>query len=279
MSPRVRKRHDVCSDCNCGAEERRIRWIDGAPVAACAVDHRRDEKLDPDDVRTFTIGIAALLQETATASGLGLVEATAPGLWRLGQLSDGRVLVAAPTRAGLLQSGLIGALRVVDREGPIILIAPSLGERHRALLASQGVHHVMPSTALAASGEGAAMSIDIGQLPDGRTGSYLLVLTAATRTVRFGRKEATLPPRPFQLLHILARHHRRGKPTVSRHALLNEIFSNTTAEAAVRDLVAELRRKMKQAFGGDDDVAKLIETKTTTGYAIALPPLSVALVE
>ncbi len=88
-----------------------------------------------------------------------------------------------------------------------------------------------------------------------------------------------MPPRPFQLLHILARQHRRGKPTVSRHALYNEIFGNTTEESAVRDLMAELRRKMKQAFGGGDDVAQLIETKTTTGYAIALPPLSVALVE
>ena len=270
---------DPCSDCDCGAEERRIRWIDGAPVAACAADHRRDAKLDPDDVRTFNIQISALVHETATASGFGQAELTAPGLWRLGQLSDGRVLVAAPTRAGLLQPGLVGALRMVDREGPIILIAPSIGERQRALLASQGVHHVLPSTALAGPGEGTAMSIDVGRLPDGRSGSYLLVLTAATRAVRFGGKEASLPSRPFQLLHILARQHRRGKPTVSRHALHKEIFGNTTAEAAVRDLMAELRRKMKQAFGGGGDVAQLIETKTTTGYAIALPPLSVALVE
>ena len=270
---------DICGNCNCGAEERRIRWNDGGPFAACVADHRRDQPLDIDDLRTFAVAIATLVQETANAMGLGPAEQIQPGLWRLGQLPDGRVLAAAPTRAGLLQPGLVGALRMVDREGPIVLIGPSLAEATQALLDSQGVHHILPAAALAAPGDGPPLAVDIGRLPDGRAGSYLLVLTTATRRVRFGRKEATLPPRPFQLLAILARQHRRGKPIVSRHNLLAGIFGNTTAEAAVRDLVAELRRKLKQAFGAGDEVAQLIATSTTVGYAINLPAFSVLLVE
>ena len=123
------------------------------------------------------------------------------------------------------------------------------------------------------------MALDVARLPDGRAGRYRLVLTVETRTVHIGGKAASLPPRPFQLLHILTRQHRRGKPIVSRHALLDEIFTASTAEAAVRELVGELRKKLKQAFGAADDVAQLITTHTTAGYAINLPPLTVSVVE
>lgn len=81
------------------------------------------------------------------------------------------------------------------------------------------------------------------------------------------------------MLRILALQHRRGKPIVSRHILLDEIFTPSTDEAAVRDLISELRRKLRQAFGNADDVAQLITTHTTAGYAINLPPLTVSVVE
>ncbi|PZW42324.1 transcriptional regulator [Humitalea rosea] len=270
---------DPCGDCDCGADERRIRWNANMPFAACAADHRRDQQLAPDDVRTLSVAIPTLIQEAATATGLGQVEEIALGIWRLGRLPDGRVVVAAPTRAALLQPGLVGAVRMVDREGPIVLIGPTLGERDRALLASQGVHHVTPCDALASSGSGPPLAFDIGLLPDGRAGMYRLALTIGTRTVRLGEQETSLPPRPFQLLNILALQHRRGKPIVSRHALLDEIFTPSTAEAAVRDLVGELRKKLKQAFGDSEEVAQLIATHTTAGYAISLPPLTVSMME
>lgn len=270
---------DPCRDCDCGADERRIRWSAHTPFAACAADHRRDQQLTPDDVRILSVAIPTLVQEAATATGLGQVEEIAPGIWRLGRLPDGRVVVAAPTRAALLQPGLVGAVRMVDREGSIVLIGPTLGERDRALLASQGVHHVTPCDALASPASGAPLAFDIGLLPDGRAGRYRLALTIRTRTVRLGGQETSLPPRPFQLLHILARQHRRGRPIVSRHALLDEIFTSNTAEAAVRDLVSETRRQLKQAFGDSEVVAQLIATHTTAGYAINLPSLSVSVVE
>lgn len=270
---------DPCGDCDCGADERRIRWSANTPFAACPADHRRDQQLAPDDVRTLSVAIPTLVQEAANATGLGPVEEIAPGIWRLGRLPDERVVVAAPTRAALLQPGLVGAVRMVDREGPIVLVGPTLGERHRALLASQGVHHVTPCDALASPGNGPHLGFDIGLLPDGHAGRYRLVLTTETRTVRLGGKEASLPPRPFQLLRLLALQHRRGKPIVSRHDLLDKIFTPSTAEAAVRDLVSETRRQLKHAFGDVEEVAQLIATHTTAGYAINFPPLTVSVVE
>jgi hypothetical protein len=66
---------------------------------------------------------------------------------------------------------------------------------------------------------------------------------------------------------------------VSRHVLLDKIFTASTAEAAVRDLVSETRRQLKHAFGDADEVTQLITTHTTAGYAINLPPLTVSVVE
>jgi DNA-binding response OmpR family regulator len=145
-------------------------------------------------------------------------------------------------------------------------------------LAEQNIHHVQPIHALLPPVGDLPLALDVARLPDGRAGRYSLVLTVETRTVLIGGKAATLPPRPFQLLHILARQHRRGKPIVSRHALLDEIFTPSTAEGAVRDLVSETRRQLKRAFGDAEEVAQLITTHTTTGYAINLPPLTVAVV-
>ena len=270
---------DVCDDCDCGANERELLW-DGAVVTAkCAADHRRDEHMDADDVRSFSVVLHAFMHGVATAMGLGRPEQIAPGLWTLGMLADGRIIVAAPTRAGIWQPGLVGALRLAHKQGTIILVGPELPALVRGNLAEQNIHHVQPVHALLPPIGDLRLALDVARLPDGRSGRYSLVLTVETRAVCIGGKTASLPPRPFQLLHILARQHRRGKPIVSRHSLLDEIFTPSTAEAAVRDLAGQLRKKLKQAFGDGEEVAQLIATHTTAGYAINLPLLTVSVVE
>ena len=270
---------DVCNDCDCGAAEREILWDGDIATAKCAADRRRDERLDADDVRSFSIALQAFMDGVAAAMGLGRPEQIAPGLWSLGMLADGRIIVAAPTRAGIRQPGLVGTLRLVHREGTIVLVGPALPALVRGNLAAQNIHHVQPIHALPPSTGDIPLALDIARLPDGRAGNYRLVLTTEARAVRLGGKEASLPPRPFQLLRLLALQHRRGKPIVSRHVLLDQIFTASTAEAAVRDLVSETRRQLKQALGDADEVAQLITTHTTAGYAINLPPLTISLVE
>ena len=268
---------DVCHDCDCGADEREVLW-DG-DVAKCAADRRRDERLAADDVRSFSVDLHAFMEGVAAAMGLGRAELVAPGVWSLGMLADGRIIVAAPARAGIRQPGLVGALRLSHKEGTIVLVGPELPALMRGNLAEQNIHHVQPVHALLPPVGDLPLPLDVARLPDGRAGRYGLVLTVETRTVQIAGKAAILPPRPFQLLHILARQHRRGTPIVSRHALLDEIFTASTAEAAVKDLVSEARRKLKQAFGDAEEFAKLITTHTTAGYAINLPLLTVSVVE
>ncbi|MFN7306948.1 MAG: transcriptional regulator [Acetobacteraceae bacterium] len=270
---------DVCSDCDCGADERAVVWDGDVATAKCVADYRRDERLDADDVRSFSVVLQAFMEGVAAAMGLGRPEQIGPGVWSFGLLADGRIIVVAPTRAGIRQPGLVGSLRLAHREGTIVLVGPELPALVRGNLAAQNIHHVQPIHALPPSTGDNPLALDIARLPDGLAGNYRLILTTEARTARLGGKEASLPPRPFQMLRILALQHRRGKPIVSRHILLDEIFTPSTDEAAVRDLLSELRKKLIQAFGDADDVAQLITTHTTAGYAINLPPLTVSVAE
>jgi hypothetical protein len=273
---------DPCDGCGCGADDRPVRWIDGQPVAACRLDHRRDERLAPDDLLTFRIALPVLVAETASAVGLaGVVEEVQAGLWRMGALPDGRVLAAAPTRSAMLQPGLVGALRLVDPEGPILLIGPAMPETLRASLARQGIHHAAARGVAVAAAPDRPLGFDIARLPDGGTAKLRLVLESATLTVRLDGREGKLPARPYQLLRLLARRLDAGRPIVSADEIYREIFSPGTAPAAVRDLVSELRRQLTKALGRSDATAKLIETRTNLGYALAhaLPAAAVRIVE
>jgi len=266
-------RWDTCGDCDCGADERDVRWNGDIPFAACATDARRDEVLTKDDLVTFTISVPAMIRETAAAIDLRAPEEVAPGLWRLGRLPDGRVVVAAPTRSAIRLPGLVGALRMVDHENPIVLVGPALPEMRRAELSHQGVHSVTPAAVTVSVGQGPLLGFDLAKLPDGNAGKYRLVLTPATRTVRLDGREAVLRTRPFQLLEVLVQHHRRGRPIVAPYELYRSLFSAETSEAAVRGLVNELRQLLATAFG-KNAVAGLIETRTGLGYTLSLPPLS-----
>ena len=266
----------VCDDCDCGADERAIVWDGDVATAKCAGDRRRDERLPADDVRSFNVVLSAFMEGVAEAMGLGRPDQIAPGLWSLGMLADGRIIVAAPTRIGIRQPGLVGAIRLAHKEGTVILVGPELPTLMRGNLAEQNIHHVQPIHALLPPVSDLPLALDVARLPDGRAGRYSLVLTVETRTVLIGGEGPPPPPRPVQPPPILPR---RGKRGVRRHAPLEETFPPGWPEGAARDRVAETRRQLKRAFGDAEEVAQLITTHTTTGYAINLPPLTVAVME
>ena len=60
---------DVCADCECGLPVRPVQCINGDLIAACPLDNARDARLDAQDLRSFSINAAAIVDEIATASG------------------------------------------------------------------------------------------------------------------------------------------------------------------------------------------------------------------
>ena len=118
---------DVCSDCECGHDSRRIQRIDGKLIAACPIDHRSDTVLEPEDLRSFRINLKSLVREIAVASGF-TAEPTQvmPGVWYLGVAPAKRGLFLAFTRNNILAPGLISSLRTTGEKLPITIVAPAL---------------------------------------------------------------------------------------------------------------------------------------------------------
>lgn len=267
---------DPCEGCDCGAHDRPVRWLDGVPVAVCRFDYRQDERLSPDDLLVFRIAISVLVAETSAAIGLANPpERVMAGVWRLGKLADGRVMVAAPTRQAALQPGLVGVLRMIDPEGFLVLLGPDMPEALRASLRQQGIHHALLRDVARPPVPGRTLGLDLARLPHAGMVSPRLVLTQATLTVRLDQREGKLPARPFQLLCLLAERLRDGTPVVSLADIHRAIFSPGTAEATVRSLISELRRQLVGRLGKSDITATLIETRSNLGYALALPAKTV----
>lgn len=262
---------DVCTTCDCGAEERQIRQVADKLIAVCPLDHTRDDTLDSDDLLVFRIDIAAIVREAAAGVGtIGSAEEVSPGVWWLGQMPDGRMLVLTPTRRAILQPGLVGILRMTDPTRALVLLGPVLPPSQRALLKRQGIQHEVLAE-MGGTRESSFVFIDLTRLPSSAAKPPRLTIHRAARLVRFDEQEVSLPPRPFQLLCFLAERLKAGEPLVSPSEIQNAIFSQETSDAAARRLVAELRKKLGEKLGNADTGSELIENRGSVGYGIALP--------
>ena len=117
--------------------------------------------------------------------------------------------------------------------------------------------------------------LDIGRLPNNAGDEPRLILIGSLRVVRLDRQECKLPPRPFQLLCFLAQRLKAGAPVVSIHDIYNELFSQGTEDAAVRDLIRQLREQLRSQLGTSDLAATLIQTRPRAGYLLQLPAAAV----
>lgn len=105
-----------------------------------------------------------------------------------------------------------------------------------------------------------------------------LVLDCATRLVRFDRRDAILPPRPFQLLRLLAVRTLEGHALVANDDIYAEIFSKQTDAGHVRKLVDELRKLLREKFPEAEGVSQLIQNRSRLGYGLALTAGAVRIV-
>eukprot|EP01031_Cornospumella_fuschlensis_P052982 gene52982-64724_t len=105
---------DVCADCDCGADEREVLWDGDIATAKCAADRRRDERLDADDVRSFSVVMPAFMDGVAAAMGLGRWGGRAPGA----SFFKPETLVS-----GFAGGPLVSRLRARDAEGVVYQVS------------------------------------------------------------------------------------------------------------------------------------------------------------
>jgi hypothetical protein len=268
---------DVCAGCDCGAEERPIRERAGVLVAACPLDHSRDERLDPDDLLTFRINIAALVTETAAATGLsGPVEEVAPGMWRIGLMSDGRIVWVVPTRHTILQPGLVGTIRTADPVHSILLLGPALPQAERASMERQGIRHAVLHESAGTSGPDEALALDLKSLAAGEVFAARLVLYRSSRTVRLDGRPRPMGDQAFRLLLALAEAARQNSGFLAVRVLEEAVYRNQDRPAAreLRDIVRELRNALSADLDEEHAGAahSLIKNtrSPTSGYQLTL---------
>ena len=266
---------DLCADCECGLSDRPIHLIDNCLIAVCPLDHAKDVRLEPEDLRSFRITMPVLVREIAVASGLTQEPMQVmPGVWRLGVAPAKRGLFLAFRCDSILAPGVISSLKTIDEKLPITIVAPVLPAAELLRFAEAGVHYVATMDAFFTPGIPFALDV-VKLMPPSSIAARLTLVRDQSKLV-LGGSELELPPISFKLLWLLAEQTVRGggvvsRPQIERH-LWQTVVSKTAAADAVRNLRDALKkldkeRKDQRPTGAHDHYARLYSQSSRLGYS------------
>jgi len=277
---------DPCATCSCGAEERRVRWIDSTPVAVCPLSREDDEALDPGDLKLFEIALPRLAAVVGRAAALDdRPEQVAPRLWRLGRLAAGRVLLLATSSTAVRGAGIFDRLKALDRSARFTLIASMKSAVEIASLAERGIDVVAPDEAFLPSEPTRPVRVDMDRLlvvtvtsdPD------VLEVNPLGFTSAYGGRALQLEPRDARVLNILAREADDGGSLATRDDLYRALVGRDDANAPVGDeqldkSVSRIRGALCDARGLPRAEGKrLIAAVRGHGYRLVTPIIRVVI--
>lgn len=268
---------DPCATCNCGADDRPIRWRGELPYAACRLGPARDTVLDADDLATFRIMPAVLAAEIAEATGLpGPVTPVLPGVWHLGELQPQLPIVVTFARGAMQAPGLITALRAANPRDPIILLGPAVSAVERGRWAEADIHAATLADMLCDEPllSALALALDRARLPRGGATTPRLVIDRRLPAIVLDGARLDLPRQPHALLLLLAECAVNGSGFASISAIHAHLYGRAAvASNAHNDVVRELRGKLKSLRRRDGLApSKLVETITGQGLRLNLAP-------
>lgn len=264
---------DVCSSCECDLDVRPIQHIDGRHVAACPLDQNSDLILDAEDLRSFRIGVPALVREIASASGFASEPSeTAAGIWNLGVTPSKRAAFLAPSRRAALQPGVVRALRMVARSSPITMIAPALSSAEQLRFAEAEIHFVTAGDVIGLGDGTMPFAIDLAKLEAPSVFAPRLVIVRAAKSVNLDGVSRTLSDQSFDLLCLLAERVSRDNPFASTRDVESRIWGNSIhrVSRAARDVVRELRDALAADVSEPDAVRQLIANNRNRGWRLTL---------
>jgi len=264
---------NVCSSCECDLDVRPIQQIDGRHVAACPLDQKSDLILDAEDLRSFRIGVLALVREIASASGFSNEPSeTAAGIWNLGLTPSKRAAFLAPSRTAALQPGLVAALRMAARSLPITMIAPALSAAEQLRFAEAEIHLVTARDVIGLGDGTAPFAIDLARLAPTPSFKPRLVIARLAKSVILDGANCALSEQSSKLLCLVAARARTDKPFVSTRDIEQEIWGSSIhrVSRSARDVVRELRDSLATGASDPAAVRQLIENKRNRGWRLAL---------
>lgn len=275
---------DPCATCSCGAEERRVRWIDSTPVAICPLSREDDEALDPGDLKLFEISLTRLAEVVARAAALDdRPEQIAPRLWRLGRLAGSRVLLLATSSTAVRGAGIFDRLKTLNRSARFTLIADMKSTVDIASLAERRIDVVPPDEAFLPSEPTKPVRVDMDRLLVAAVTSDpdVLEVTPLAFTSAYGGRALHLEPRDARVMNILAREADDGGSLATRDDLYRALIGRDDADAPVGDeqlekSVSRIRGALCDARGLPRAEGKrLIAAVRGHGYRLVTPTIRV----
>lgn len=270
---------DVCSICECGLEERPVEQIGGRLIAVCPLDRSVDVALDVEDLRSFRIDPFSLVRQIAAASGFeGEPAQAAPGVWRLGLSATNRATFLALSTHAVLQPGLLGALRQLNRASALTLIAPRLPPAEQARFAEADIFLVLARQCFT---ETAGFALDLSKLEPPRKTAPRLVIRRADKFVALDGVEKRLPDQPFRLLVLLAEHALQTTAALDNREIEKQLWGSNIHLIAsqVREPVRDLRNALAAGSARPEEIRALIQNRRSpNGYRLALAPEDIQLI-
>lgn len=250
---------DSCDRCECGLASRPVRQRGNDYVAACPLDAKADAVLTASDLQWFRIDRTELAAAIGTLAGFcSRPSDLTAGVWLLGELPSGRVVVLAFEYFRLAADGIVRIIRSAAPGRPVTLLMPELPRALRRQYEDGGIHPVETRIALQAAG-GFDASLLVPPAEDAE-----LVLNVATSEVAWRGGAVVLSRQLFPVFLGLAEKLQAGNPIVS--AAQFEIATGRDG----RDLIRELRDAFVRSGLSKNDARELIVTVTGRGYRLGV---------
>lgn len=251
-----------CADCDCAFGFRPIGRVGERIVAACPSDPGSDVELAEEDLREYRIDAERLLSVVAQATGLdGSVEVVAPGLWRLGTLASGRVIVVALPGRALHAPGAVLLLRSAGAATTVLAFAPDQASRLR--LREAGIE-LAALTLAALPAQGAISGLQLAVPSPGLNEGAELVVRKGAGAIEWRGATIGFTHQQFPVLLRL----------VEGSASRNRVVSGPAIEGATgreaKDLIRELRQRVEGAGFSGADAKSLVRAVNGRGYALGV---------
>jgi len=202
-----------CAGCDCGAEERPIRWDGERPIAACPVDAGQDTPLHASEIESYRLRPIQFVAQVSQVAGLDRVpDLVVPALWLLGRVTADRTLILAMSTSALQHAGALDRLRALDRATRFTLIANITATTEIAALAERGIDVISPDEAFLPSLPQKPIRLDMDLIRDARAMMVppLLAVHEAAVTAVYRGIPLTLRRRDFDVLLVLVREAKDG---------------------------------------------------------------------
>lgn len=259
-----------CADCDCALGFRPIRRIGERIIAACTIDPESDVELGEGDLREYRIDAGRLICLVAEATCLGgSVDEIAPGLWRLGTLTSGRVIVVVLAGRALHAPGALLLLKSAG--APMTVLASTLDQTSRLRLLEAGIEFATLTPATSPPpGAIAGLQLAAGVGPPG--GAELVVRRGAG-AIEWRGATIGFTHQQFPVLLRLV------EGSASRHRVVSGPAIEGATGREAKDLIRELRQRVEGAGFSGADAKSLVRVVHGRGYAIGVAPERTAVIE